>query len=154
MLLSSVTSAARFELHVVDYQFPEISGGREQPQDGGERDWDANWLVVLGTVTDSHGGIWSFREPCLTTWEAADLTDWLDLVAAGQIPPGLTFTEPNLEVRTAFDGQHLVLTVVLSRESWRPGQPDTQEIVLDLTAPAISVAAHQWRQQVLGWPPR
>lgn len=154
MLLPSATSAARLQLRVVDYQFPEIFGGRDQPHAGGEPDWDANWLVVRGRVTAADGGTWSFQEPCLTTWEAAALADWLDNAAARQPAPGLTFTEPNLEFRTVFDGIQIVLTVGLSHESRCPGHPAAQEIVLALTSDAIRVAAREWRQQILGRPPR
>lgn len=154
MLLTSATSVARLQLRVVGYQFPEICGGREQPHAGGEPDWDANWLLVRGTVTAADGGTWSFQEPCLTTWEAAALADWLDNAAARQLAPGLTFTEPNLEFRTASDGDQIVLTVGLSHESRCPGHPDAHEIVLDSTADAIRVAAQEWRQQILGRPPR
>lgn len=56
------------ELSIAQYQFPT----REK------RDLDANWLVVEGRVTLPDGE-WRFRDPCLTTFEAARLADRLSL---------------------------------------------------------------------------
>ncbi len=56
------------------YQFPDLPGG-------GSRDWDANWVVVDGTVHTETRESWRFTEPCLTTWEASKLEAWLHRVA-------------------------------------------------------------------------
>ena len=45
----------------------------------GPHDWDANWLVIRGDVHLPDERHWHFLDPCLTTWEAAEL--------AGQQPP-------------------------------------------------------------------
>lgn len=69
------------------YQFPDIV----------DDEWDSNWLIVSGEA-DLDGRSWSFREPCLTTFEVEHLADWLDRVVAGQAAqPICGFTEPNLE---------------------------------------------------------
>ncbi|NHC16372.1 WapI family immunity protein [Motilibacter deserti] len=91
-------------------------------------DWDANWLVVHGEVRTSSGGSWSFEDPCLTTWEAVELGQWLASAAAGAVVPTvspdeqsegvLSFTEPNLAFSVAeIDDLDLVVRVHLAFES-------------------------------------
>jgi hypothetical protein len=84
-----MTSASgdEFQMVIVRYQYPDVHEDR----------WDSNWLVVNGTVAAS-GEKWIFTEPCVTTFELADLADWLDdLVADGSEPSAFEFTEPNLK---------------------------------------------------------
>lgn len=78
-------------LAIEDYQFPDFPVA-------GEHDHDANWLMVCCQVTDG-ASCWSFRDPCLLTWEALKLGEWLGRVAAGEVPERLAFLEPDL----AFD---------------------------------------------------
>lgn len=75
------------------YQFPDIT----------DDEWDSNWLVVAGEA-DLKGKSWSFRDPCLTTFEVERLAYWLDGVAARE-PVGSIcgFTEPNLEFECVSD---------------------------------------------------
>ena len=47
------------------------------PATAGERDWDANWLMIRGYVCTADGRQWAFLDPCLTTWEARNLSAWL-----------------------------------------------------------------------------
>ena len=63
-------------LRPVRYQFPRVRGSRSG------RDWDANWLVIHGDV---HGRTWSFKDSCLTTWDARELGAWLRGVASGAV---------------------------------------------------------------------
>jgi hypothetical protein len=87
-------------LDIVGYQFPT-----RQP-DGEGFDWDANWLLIRGTIAAGER-CWSFNDPSMTTREAAELVVWLRDVASGAVPPAtagaerglLWFTEPNLSVR-------------------------------------------------------
>ena len=84
-----ITSAAgdEFQLVIVRYQFPDVHEDR----------WESNWLIVNGTVAAA-GEKWVFTEPCVTTFELADLADWLDeLVTNGAEPSAFEFTEPNLK---------------------------------------------------------
>ena len=90
---------ASVELLIARYQFPGCEGQ-------GNRDWDANWLQVAGTVVLADRKTWSFEDPCMTTWEAAELGRWLNAVADGSVQPSpfgtgqdehlLVFTEPNV----------------------------------------------------------
>ena len=75
-----------FQLVIVRYQHPDVHEDR----------WDSNWLVVNGTVAAA-GEQWAFTEPCVTTFELADLADWFEELAAdGDQPSTFEFAEPNL----------------------------------------------------------
>ena len=81
-----ITSASgdEFLLVIVRYQSPDVHEDR----------WDSNWLIVNGTVAAA-GEKWVFTEPCVTTFELAELADWLDELASE--PSAFEFTEPNLK---------------------------------------------------------
>jgi hypothetical protein len=84
-----ITSASgdEFQLVIVRYQFPDVHEDR----------WDSNWLIVNGTVAAA-GEKWIFTDPCVTTFELADLADWFDgLAANGAEASAFEFTEPNLK---------------------------------------------------------
>lgn len=86
-------SGNAFELVVLRYEHPDFTEDR----------WDANWLVVSGTVTAA-GQSWGFVEPCITTFELAELADWLENPRNGALDPTTcAFTEPNLEF--SYSGQ-------------------------------------------------
>ena len=71
-----------FRLSIDGYQFPETTDDR----------WDANWLFVRGHVQDPQGE-WTFRDPCLTTFEVQELAEGLGVVrsaprrTAGELEP-------------------------------------------------------------------
>ncbi len=160
-----VDGGARVELRNVGYQYPDNVG------DGSGRDWDANWLVVAGDAVTDDGRSWSFRDPCLTTWEARSLGEWLGAVADGSMPPSpfdgskaerlLVFTEPNvafsLEARS---GEDVVIRVHLSLESrppwFGPGDPDIFDYYLSVTTSAadLAVAVAEWDRMVALYPGR
>lgn len=73
------------ELAIERYEFPESV-----------EYWDANWLLIRGHVEHPLGA-WTFRDPCLTTFELEQLARWFDGVADGRVDPDSGyFTEPNL----------------------------------------------------------
>src|SRR5262245_15497429 len=75
-----------FELAVLRYEHPDFT----------EDLWDANWLVVKGSVSAPQG-TWQFLDPCATTFELAGLANWLEKIAAkGFEPSQFVFAEPNL----------------------------------------------------------
>lgn len=80
-------SRGSLRIGVERYQFPEITDDY----------WDSNWLIITGdAVLDDKS--WSFRDPCLTTFEMERLADWLDQVSSGQCEKAFCgFTEPNLD---------------------------------------------------------
>ena len=157
MKLASVDGAA-VELVVKGYQF----GSSSEP-----RDWDANWLVVAGTVVLAGGGSWSFEDPCLTTWEARELSDWLRQVSAGDVQPSvwdsdeerlLVFTEPNIAFSLAGRSTDSVsIRVHLSAES---GPPDDEHemfdyfVVLDVPVAALAEALAEWETELRAFPVR
>ena len=74
-----------FELGVDGYQFPDS-----------DEYWDANWLMVRGRIEHPRES-WTFRDPCLTTFELEQLAEWFESVVAGKADPANGyFTEPNL----------------------------------------------------------
>jgi hypothetical protein len=73
-----------FELAVLGYEHPDITEDR----------WDSNWLVVSGKVTAGDQS-WRFVEPCVTTFELAELAEWLEDLG-WRDAPDCAFTEPNL----------------------------------------------------------
>jgi len=78
---------SEFELRVVGYRFPA-----EQVDP-----WDSNWLLVAVRVVSGEG-TWEVVDPCLTTWEAARLAEWLDAVGRQEgVVVVSRFVEPNLE---------------------------------------------------------
>ncbi|MGH9279787.1 MAG: WapI family immunity protein [Acidimicrobiales bacterium] len=84
---------SELELAIVGYQFP---AERFDP-------WDSNWLLVSVRVRATEGS-WEVVDPCLTTWEGAELARWLaaiahraDMLAARP----LSLTEPNLTITAA-----------------------------------------------------
>ena len=86
-----ITSASgdEFQLVIVRYQFPDVDEDR----------WESNWLIVNGTVAAA-GEKWVFTEPCVTTFELADLADWLDELAAnGSRVVGVRVHRAESEVR-------------------------------------------------------
>lgn len=79
-------SGNALELVILRYQFPDVHEDR----------WDSNWLVVSGKVT-MDGQSWRFTDPAVTTFELADLADWLRAIALGANTfAEFEFTEPNL----------------------------------------------------------
>ncbi|HEV2126617.1 MAG TPA: hypothetical protein VGW38_27980 [Chloroflexota bacterium] len=157
MELRSTTGDA-VRLSPTSYQFP-----------AGDNDWDLNWLVMEGRVVSGQKE-WIFRDPCLTTWEARGLGEWLGGVANGTTfvvaqPPGLedepalTFTEPNLgfSLRDR-DQQRALLWVHLSLESLPPEAQATDEyqhvVEFDMPTSDIASAAGQWQEELTAFPER
>jgi hypothetical protein len=134
-----------FHMSIAQYQFPE----REQI------DLDANWLVVEGCVTVS-GREWRFRDPCLTTFEAARLADWLEAsaheVGSGE---GCGFIEPNLQFDGPSDGAIRVSFALESAPPWaEPGDNWCKHGFDVPMGPALAVAAQQLRRALARFPAR
>lgn len=148
-------------LRVDGYQFPAVTGA-------GYRDWDANWLVVVGEVVNGDRA-WTFRDPSLTTWEARELASWLRSVADGSRRPQpidgegddaelLVFTEPNLAFSLLSRRPGVsTIRVYLSLEAV---PEDTQgkifEYFVELEMPDedIARAAVQWEAELRQFPVR
>ena len=95
------------ELRILGYQFPDLS----------DAEYDSNWLHIEGHVNHPRG-IWSFRDPCLLTYEVSRLADWLDAVARNEsVPSEIGFTEPNLSFRVIPAARGAVLRAYLDLEA-------------------------------------
>jgi hypothetical protein len=114
------------ELQILGYQFPDI-----------HEDWDANWLIISGSVTHPKGS-WRFSNPCLTTFELEQLAEWLDGVAHGiPEPDSGYFTEPCLEFRFGSEPQPTI-KVALAHEGsppWLTGDDRLEGITLRFPIP-------------------
>jgi hypothetical protein len=165
MLLSSMDGSS-LRLSVERYQYPDIVG------DGSGRNWDANWLVIRGEVTDARR-TWGFADPCLTTSEARSVAAWLRGVASGVVPVVdydgddkstlEVFTEPNIALNLAArDGDQATVRVYLSLETQPPwgrregGQSGVFNYYVRLTVrlAEAAVAAQEWAQELDSYPVR
>jgi hypothetical protein len=99
------------ELRICGYQFPACETD----------DYDSNWLIVEGTVAHPRGE-WAFRDPCLLTYEASRLADWLEsLSRSDPSSKEESFIEPNLSFRKVESPTGCRLRVYFeleSRPSW------------------------------------
>ena len=135
-----------FELEIVSYQFPQISKDR----------WDSNWLIIAGRVRLGARD-WEFRDPCLTTFEVADLADWLDACVAGQPEFAYcAFTEPSLEFELVDESTIRLELAIEAAPPWAE-----HDEVLDggygvniPVGPAIQEAANNLRKQLQQFPER
>jgi hypothetical protein len=137
----------RFQLRLVGYQFPHIAN----------ENYDSNWLVVEGSVKHA-GGEWTFRDPCLLTWEAWELLMWLDTLSSGQPTKAeLHFLEPNISFLSRPGG---ILCVSFSLEALPPqsqlvdGIEDEFVLSFALDADSLRQAAQDLRMQLTQFPRR
>ena len=166
-------SGASVDLQVAGYQFPDVDTRPDIDPTG----WDANWLIITGSVRTAGDVSWSFRDPALTTWEAADAVMWLRRVADGAAPAAdvqdtqavaweeldsagwLTFTEPNLGFAVGgYDGQQVQLLVGLGHESAEPSRdpmkPRRCQIALVMSRQQVHDAAAALEQELAAHPAR
>lgn len=145
MQLATNTDFA-LELRVAGYQFPYNHTA----------EYDSNWLVIEGRVHHPSGD-WTFRDPCLLTYEAARLADWLESVAANrEAIPHVVFLEPNLsfEVVTAETGRaSRVEFGAESRPSWASCDEQVS-VELPVAGLRLPEAIGEWREQLLQYPQR
>jgi hypothetical protein len=132
-------------LTIVGYQFPEIIGD----------EWDSNWLIVDGSAS-LEGRDWRFRDPCLTTFEAIELANWLEACARGTA--GKTycgFTEPNLEFEL-LNPQTLRISFALeAAPPWsKAGDELVQHSFNVPVGPSLSEAAADLHRQLQNFPVR
>jgi hypothetical protein len=136
----------RFELRVVDYQFP----------DDATSDYDSNWLLIEGSVRHPRGD-WQFRDPCLLTYEVAQLADWLEAVATGaESESWCGFIERNLRFQVVCEGAGRVLRVSFAIEAlprWaKPGEDVSVEF--PVTGLNLASAVVSLREQLRKFPQR
>ncbi len=148
-------------LSIDAYEFPATSGS-------GDRDYDANWLIIVGEVTDGERA-WSFRDPCMLTWDARELAGWLRSVADGSRIPEpidpdandgglLVFTEPNVAFNLhARSPEAATVRVYLSLEARPPGSESEifdYFVELELTHNAVATVVDEWDSEIRQFPVR
>lgn len=153
------------QLEPIGYQYPARASKVT------ERDWDANWLIIRGTVTPDDRRGWSFTDACLTTFEARELADWLRGVALGEVLPSpfetgsleglLWFTEPCLAFSVASrSGDDVTIRVHLSLEALPAGvsskRPELYEhfVLVSTTSSGVTRAVGEWMQELAAFPVR
>ena len=142
MILEGVGGSLR--LSFVSYQFPSNY----------DDEWDSNWLIVAG-VASLDGKEWSFQDPCLTTFEAEQLADWLDKTANGVSRDSIGFVEPNLQFDRLSVSSIRVSFALESAPPWARSNDDWDRHGFELpVSPTLSVAAAQLRQQLSRFPLR
>jgi hypothetical protein len=98
------------ELRIVNYQYPDNS--RDQ--------YDADWLRIEGVVTHPSGN-WRFCDPCLLTWEAFALAQWLDFWDGNSgVNAAIKFIEPNISFSKTNASLGSVLRIRFELESRPP----------------------------------
>jgi len=153
------------QLELLGYEFP--APARKVT----ERDWDANWLRVRGTMTPDDRRGWSFTDACLTTFEARELADWLRGVTLGEVQPSpledgsmeglLSFTEPCLAFGVAsLSAEDVVIRVHLSLEALpervSATRPELYEYYVEvrMPLPELAVAVEDWCRELSAYPVR
>ena len=134
-----------FRMIVARYQFPNNNND----------EWDSNWLIIDGSVR-LNGKEWQFRDPCLTTFEAEDLADWLEACAQGKaVKPYCAFTEPNLQFDLV-DAQDIRVSFALeSAPPWAKQGDDWTKHGFNLpVGPDLVKAASDLRHQLQSFPLR
>jgi hypothetical protein len=137
---------------VVGYQFPKLT----------DRD-DANWLVIEGRAHDGERS-WSFRDPCLQTWDVQFLASWLEgLADRNEVEGEIDFTEPNLAFgRVEGSSKRTTIRVLFELEArppWRPAQytdDDWRSVSIDisLSPRMLRAAAMDLRSMLRRFPER
>jgi hypothetical protein len=139
-----------FEIAIRGYQFPHL----------GTEPYDSNWLRVHGKVVHPRGS-WTFQDPCLLTYEASALAEWLRTSgASGPLRDQMGFIEPNLEFRIVDDtsGRRLRIYFELeARPPWAPSKVAGQEdlwVEFNLAKLNLIDASQSLRDQLAAYPQR
>src|SRR5262245_16353026 len=115
--------------------------------------------MIEGTVVHPRGS-WTFRDPCLLTYEVSSLADWLDSVALGKpLSDEQGFVEPNICFRLAKASTGTSLQVLFWLECRPPwATPKTPEADSWLEFPVsefvLRRAADSLRDQLRDLPQR
>lgn len=100
---------ALISMDIVGYQFAQPTYDA----------WDSEWLLVKADVVSPDGG-WSFENPCLTTFELAEMSEWLASVHSLTAEQSLNFTEPNICLEWGLGREGLWISFHFSQESSPP----------------------------------
>lgn len=138
------------DLRVTGYQFPQLETEL----------YDSNWLIVEGSLTHQQD-VWTFRDPCLLTYEAVELANWIEQIAKGHSSEqSLRFLEPVLWFEYTEDSGNRTLKVHLEAEScptWaRSNVGGIGEFCIEVPSSEESLveAVGQWRDEIARFPQR
>jgi hypothetical protein len=144
---------SELRLDLVGYQFPAVEADP----------WDSNSLLVKVRVVSAQGS-WEAVDPCLTTWEAEHLQEWLTALAAGDERAVIrAFNQPNVRMSVNglapdFSRARLHACFELeTRPPWLPGPAagrDTLCVDLDLPRASLRDAAVDLAKQLERFPRR
>jgi len=156
------SDGAVVELRPTGYEFPWAGQGSAEGTDrtaASYVDRDADWLVIRGDIRLADGRSWTFTFPCLTTWEAEELSKWLDAASQGAADPGApVLTEPNLGFDIdGRDGDQVRIRVHFwaeSRPSWLPRARGGCAVVLDVSTAHLAAAVRDWDRERQAFPAR
>jgi hypothetical protein len=146
------TADTQFQLTILGYQFPHRA---TEP-------YDSNWLRVRIDAATSDG-VWSKSDPCLLTYEAAQVADWLDSLARpGPTAAECSFTEPCLAFElTRHPDDHTPHLLVHCAHELRPpwihddSDPEAAvTLVFPLAAIDLTTCAADLREQLRAYPQR
>ena len=138
------------ELRILGYQYPDLE----------TEEYDSNWLNVEGKVAHPRGN-WKFRDPCLLTYEASRLADWLDSLARGTLSSEeVSFIEPNISFRSVESPEGGSLRVYFELEARPPWAPsdvvEDEQCSIDFRLSEFELrrAAASLRDQLTNYPQR
>jgi hypothetical protein len=141
MILKSV-DGSEFEVQISDYEFPQIEND----------EWDSNWLKVnlrAKTLTSE----WSISTPCLDTYEAAELCDWLRMLADGhQVKMSLSFLEPEFAFQIMETSEAFIVLQVKSRD-WQK-MPNRISFAYKVERKQLHQVAEMWCSEIQQFPTR
>ncbi len=132
-----------FTLEIVSYQF-------SAPAD---RD-DANWLVIKGQLAGTARD-WFFTEPCLLTFEAEQLLQWLKAVIQRNAMQAISFLEPELSF-SILEYYASGVKLHLSVQSYDKVDRDWKQypISLNLSDENLRCAMQEWESEITRFPVR
>ena len=136
-------------LEILRYQFPDME----------TEEYDSNWLVVQGHVVHPTMN-WNFQTPCLLTYEAAALAQWLERIANDEnVEPRLEFIEPNisLEILDSTNIKPIRIFFMLESHPRWPTDPEGEEpafMDIPVDGAQIHEAASALRSQLAKFPQR
>jgi hypothetical protein len=161
------SDGALVELQPTGYQFSHAGrtgAVRADSATASYAHWDANWLVIRGDIRAADGHSWTFTDPCLTTWEAERLSEWLDAVSRDAADrDAAVFTEPNVSFFIdGRDSERVRMRVRFSHESlpsWLPRdavgwQAGEYFVALEVSAADLAEAARAWDRERQAFPAR
>jgi hypothetical protein len=158
--------AASVRLRLDGYEF---SGSPRK--DKSNRDFDVNWLYVVGDV-HSEAGDWTFRGACLVTYEVLTISSWLRGVADGHVgtedpaepEPSLRFTEPGIAFGlVSCDADSATIRIYLSLEAQSPVFTEQAEffvwdpessVIVGVSFEELIEAAAEWDSAATAFPER